>query len=342
MGYSEEQIREIFFQEMFEIFDNIDRSILELEKAPDNLEVIKNLFRDVHTLKGSSGVFGLKEVSDLTHHVENILEKMRVGSIKYSEYLFSAILKCFDRLKQMMFAASQGKPLSDFNNETLIALLENGSFGQSVKNLAENQGIKKILFNHDVHPGELKFRVSIESTDHLFLSGIDPISIILNCKDLSSRNFEVATILNRVPPLDEIEPEKCYFDFVIDFTTHADEKTVHELFQFASMSAKINIIKSGFEKAVQNDLFPYAGGNPSAFGNDVNDFVRLKREKLNQLMNLVGELITVKNLFAHLTNRIEEELPDHEISKGYREGTGQIIRLSTRLQESVMNARLVP
>ncbi len=75
---------------------------------------------------------------------------------------------------------------------------------------------------------------------------------------------------------------------------------------------------------------------------DANDFVRLKKEKLDQLMNLVGELITMKNLFVHLSNRLESVLPENEITKGFKEGTGHVTRLSARLQESVMNARMVP
>jgi two-component system chemotaxis sensor kinase CheA len=82
-----------------------------------------------------------------------------------------------------------------------------------------------------------------------------------------------------------------------------------------------------------------AGGRS---GDDSTDFLRIRKDKLDHLMNLVGELITVKNLFNHLSAQIEDILPSSEITKTIKEGTGNITRLSARLQESVMNARMVP
>ncbi len=107
MSYNEEQMREIFYQEMKEVFEHIDSCILILERTPNDIEIIKNLFREVHTLKGSSGVFGIREIADLTHHAEDLLDRMRNGKLTPDEEVFSALLRCFDRLKEMMGASER-------------------------------------------------------------------------------------------------------------------------------------------------------------------------------------------------------------------------------------------
>lgn len=419
MSYNEEQMREIFFQEMREVFEHIDSCILVLERTPGDLEIIKNLFREVHTLKGSSGVFGLREIADLTHHAEDLLDRMREGKLKPSEEVFSALLRCFDKLKEMMSAAEKKQNLGQFDNSDIIRQL------CEFKELTEEQLKEKEVSGkiaplakiESIKPGECKFNISITGADQFYLTGIDPITIILNCRDLVSGAFSIFTNLGRIPNLDEIESERCYLEFGINFVTMAEQKTIKDILEFAmgvsnvkitpeqNQAEKINEAQetkskpvevkqtassqpAALQPATQQPAAPQAATPPPAaqvsqvkpqvsstaqppsapqaavsatppvqavsapkavaksdsapVTSDANDFVRLKKEKLDQLMNLVGELITMKNLFIHLSNRLEEVLPENEITKGFKEGTGHVTRLSARLQESVMNARMVP
>lgn len=373
MSYNEEQMQEIFFQEMREVFEHIDNCILVLEKTPGDLEIIKNLFREVHTLKGSSGVFGLREIADLTHHAEDLLDRMREGKLEPNEEVFSALLKCFDRLKEMMDGAQKKQNLASFDNSDIVRQLcdfkeISGEQSQEKSATVDNTTSPEVS---KIKPGECPFHVSITGADQFYLTGIDPITLILNCRDISSRSFSLLTNISRIPSLNEIEPERCYFEFNFNFVSMAEYKTVQDIFEFAIGASNVKIVMDGDitplakpkveEKpmttksteniAVKNSTAVAKTATPTgvpgksetpASGSDANDFVRLKKEKLDQLMNLVGELITVKNLFVHLANKLEEVLPDNEITKGFKEGTGHVTRLSTRLQESVMNARMVP
>lgn len=395
MAYNEEQMQEIFFQEMREVFEHIDSCILVLEKTPGDLEIIKNLFREVHTLKGSSGVFGLREIADLTHHAEDLLDRMREGKLEPTEDVFSALLRCFDRLKEMMDGAQKKQNLATFDNSDIVRQLcdfKEISSEQLQEKVASGE-VAPIPVPENVKPGECPFHVSITGADQFFLTGIDPTTLVLNCRDISSGTFSLFTNTTRIPLLTEIEPERCYFEFTFNFVSMAEFKTVQDIFEFAIGSSNVKIEMDGLSRKAQakeepakekptkeepakaaaapaaavqakpaapqatsataqaKPATPAAGAAPAgaaakqdpAHGsNDANDFVRLKKEKLDQLMNLVGELITVKNLFVHLANKLEEVLPENEITKGFKEGTGHVTRLSARLQESVMNARMVP
>lgn len=385
MSYNEEQMQEIFFQEMREVFEHIDSCILVLEKTPGDLEIIKNLFREVHTLKGSSGVFGLREIADLTHHAEDLLDRMREGKLDPTEEVFSALLRCFDRLKEMMDAAQKKQNLATFDNSDIVRQLCDFKeiTGEQLQEKVAAGEVAPPPTPENIKPGECPFHISITGADQFFLTGIDPITLVLNCRDISSGTFSLFTNAARVPALSEIEPERCYFEFTFNFVSMAEFKTVQDIFEFAIGSSNVKIEMdglSGGSKPAPAPAAPPAAAKPAApaaaapsaapsaaksaaptaaaaaakpaaaaakqdaahGSNDANDFVRLKKEKLDQLMNLVGELITVKNLFVHLANRLEEVLPENEITKGFKEGTGHVTRLSTRLQESVMNARMVP
>lgn len=386
MSYNEEQMQEIFFQEMREVFEHIDSCILVLEKTPGDLEIIKNLFREVHTLKGSSGVFGLREIADLTHHAEDLLDRMREGKLDPTEEVFSALLRCFDRLKEMMDGAQKKQNLASFDNSDIVRQLCDFKeiTGEQLQEKVAAGEVAPPPTPESIKPGECPFHISITGADQFFLTGIDPITLVLNCRDISSGSFSLFTNSSRIPSLTEIEPERCYFEFTFNFVSMAEFKTVQDIFEFAIASSNVKIemdgvtgVSTGKDAAPQpaaakpaevkqaaapapkveakpaaKPAAPGAGGGAAGGagkadpapggGGDANDFVRLKKEKLDQLMNLVGELITVKNLFVHLANRLEEVLPENEITKGFKEGTGHVTRLSARLQESVMNARMVP
>ncbi|APJ03907.1 chemotaxis protein CheA [Silvanigrella aquatica] len=382
MAYNEEQMQEIFFQEMREVFEHIDSCILVLEKTPGDLEIIKNLFREVHTLKGSSGVFGLREIADLTHHAEDLLDRMREGKLEPTEEVFSALLRCFDRLKEMMDGAQKKQNLASFDNADIVRQLCDFKeiTGEQLQEKVAAGEVAPPPTNENIKPGECPFHISITGADQFFLTGIDPITLILNCRDISSGAFSLYTNITRVPSLQDIEAERCYFEFTFNFVSMAEFKTVQDIFEFAIGSSNVKIEMDGQKPgaaaapasapapaAKPAAAVPAAAAKPAAVaapaaagaakpgapapaakadaahgGGDANDFVRLKKEKLDQLMNLVGELITVKNLFVHLANRLEEVLPENEITKGFKEGTGHVTRLSARLQESVMNARMVP
>ncbi|MES2616071.1 MAG: chemotaxis protein CheA [Bdellovibrionota bacterium] len=335
MSYNEEQMREIFYQEMTEIFERIDSCILTLERTPGDVETIKNLFREVHSLKGSSGVFGLREIADLTHHAEDLLDRIRDGELNPGEEIFSALLSCFDRLKEMMSASKRNENLSAFNNADIIKLLcdfkENFSEDPQEKN-----AVARI---EDMKPGECSFHVSITGADQFYLTGIEPTTLILNCRDISTGLFSIFTRVSRIPALEDIEPELCYLEFNFNFVSTSAIKTINEIFEFAIEVSSVKITPNSTPATAPT---PQASQPAQAATNDTNDFVRLKKEKLDQLMNLVGELMTMKNLFVHLSNKLEDVLPENDMTKDFKEGSRNLTHLTARLQENVMNARMVP
>ena len=96
-----DQYRELFIEEAKEHIETITKSMLILEKEPENQEVINMLFRSAHTLKGSSGMMGFKDFQELTHAMEDVFDDMRKGNKAPSD-LISLLFECVDALTQRL------------------------------------------------------------------------------------------------------------------------------------------------------------------------------------------------------------------------------------------------
>src|SRR4030042_3103768 len=101
MSLDNDQYRQLFIEEAREHIETLTKSLLILEKDPQNQEVVNMLFRSAHTLKGSSGMMGFKDFQELTHAMEDIFDGMRKGN-KPSCDLISLLLECVDALTQRL------------------------------------------------------------------------------------------------------------------------------------------------------------------------------------------------------------------------------------------------
>ena len=97
-----EQINEIFFEEANELLESLEGYLLSLEQNPDNPEIISAVFRVMHTIKGSSGMFGFDAISSFTHEVESTFDAVRNGSAPVTPQLISLTLKARDHIMDML------------------------------------------------------------------------------------------------------------------------------------------------------------------------------------------------------------------------------------------------
>lgn len=109
MGIDLSNYIEIFLQESNENLENMNESLLELEKNPDDHSLIEQLFRAAHTLKGMAATMGYSQMAELTHQMENVLEMFRSGTLQADSDLVTRLFKCLDLLSQMVEDISAGE-----------------------------------------------------------------------------------------------------------------------------------------------------------------------------------------------------------------------------------------
>ncbi len=129
-----------FFIEAKEHLETIEPNLLELEKAPENLGLLNEIFRPMHSLKGASGFLGLNKINGLAHKAENILDELRQGSMKVTGSIMDLILSATDALRTMVDNLEQSGVEGDVDTAPIIAQIELALVGEPIGDIADLGG----------------------------------------------------------------------------------------------------------------------------------------------------------------------------------------------------------
>lgn len=129
-----------FIAEAKEHLETIEPNLLELEKAPDNLALLNDIFRPMHSLKGASGFLGLNRINHLAHKSENILDELRKGSMQVTSEIMDVILASTDALRQMIENLENTNSEGDVETESIIAQIDAIMAGESARPAAPAEG----------------------------------------------------------------------------------------------------------------------------------------------------------------------------------------------------------
>ena len=170
-----ENLHSIYLEEAEDLFSKIEESLLLLEKAPDDSSLIAEVFRSMHTLKGSSSMYGSTKVADFVHNLETIYDKVRGNEIALSEPIINATFKSLDHLKKIVQTPDIPDPIDAKYHEKLTAeILEllDDSTGTQMKN--------------DVSVQQGTYLVSFTPDKNVFADGTNPLLLIDELSDLGS------------------------------------------------------------------------------------------------------------------------------------------------------------
>ncbi len=127
------EIVESFIIETKELLEKLDNDLIELEKRPEDAELLNAIFRYVHTIKGTSSFIGFEQMSELTHKFEDVLNKLRKGELKVRPDIMDVMLEAFDFMKTLL-AKLEAKDLSPIEMGNVIAKFEKISRGEIIEN----------------------------------------------------------------------------------------------------------------------------------------------------------------------------------------------------------------
>ncbi len=227
-----EGLKEVFSGEAEEILQGLEPDIVKLEEGSDP-EVVNRIFRYLHTLKGSSAMVGLKDLSQFTHRLENLIEDVRSGKLHVDGSLTDILLKSIDWIKINIFG-SNGDSDADLLKIKLLGDMDKFSRGKNtkVKNLKPPEEEK----SH----GYKLFRIRTGFKESIFGKGIDPLILIENLVSLgrvSSRSVD----RKNLPDMTEFDPEKCYLNWDITLRTKHSRAEIEDVFLFVKEDGNIKI-----------------------------------------------------------------------------------------------------
>ena len=346
---SVDQFKQSFREEAREIVVELELALLELGDNPGDMELVGRAFRALHTIKGSGAMFGFDALAAFTHSLENAYDEVRNGRLAVTAELVDLTLTALDQIKAML---EESGPAGERDMAAREGILEQvrrlAGAGQDVQ--AES-GVPASVGAPAAEAGALRhWRIRFAPGPGLMASGTDPLILLRELGQLG--RLTASASLAEIPPLAELEPERCYVAWDLALETAASRDTIRDVFIFAEDLCELEIgldpaqaagVESdGEAEAASADAAALALSEPRSGSTGRRDYdkpdsalsIRVPAAKLDQFVDLVGELVTVQARLGEIASRH----PDADVAAVSEE----IERLTSALRENSMNIRMLP
>lgn len=248
-----DQVANVFFEEANELLDNLEGYLLTLETEPENQEVISAVFRAMHTIKGSSGMFGFDEISKFTHKMENTFDMVRNGVVPVTPQLINLTLQARDHIRSLLGAeiTPELQNASQFIIEELNRCVEpyqkSSPAPQATPNAPSPQevttqlGLKSESAPQQEAQPQQTWRISFVPSETIMQNGTRPELLVRELTEMGTAT--VVTFQDKIPSLSKLNPDNCYLYWDIILTTTKTENDIKDVFIFVDDESSIKIEK---------------------------------------------------------------------------------------------------
>jgi two-component system, chemotaxis family, sensor kinase CheA len=226
-----------FAEEARERIADMEEILLRAEAGATSDEDLHALFRCAHTIKGSGGLFGLNDVVRFTHVVENVLDRLRNGAIRFDSNLVTLLLESQDQIAALVGAAlsSESSPELAEHSDQLIDSLK-----QWVPDARPLPDAMPDAAPDGDAAGVDAWHLSLRFSQRVFGDGMDPLSFVNYLSNLGQLTH-VETVLYELPDFDSADPEACYLGFEVALCSGASKQELEQVFEFVADDATIRI-----------------------------------------------------------------------------------------------------
>ncbi len=375
-----DELVQVFLEESDDEIRELEAGLIKLEEEQEDENTINRVFRAAHTIKGSAGLVGFDDVSNFTHDIENILDRIRNRELKITKKLISNLLSAVDVLKRLISASAEGEEIdkNEIENATLTLKRFTGSKMTSGEEADQPVPTKKSREELRTVSVVMKFRPDILST------GQDPIMLIRELAD-NGEIIDTRAYTESIPDFYTINPTACYTWWEVILKTSRPLSDIQNIFLFVIDDNEIIIediseqFKEGIdlslaekpigeilvEKGIvkQEDIEDALKSHKTTgemlveMGKAPKDVIekmalaqsqsrkiaksatiRVDTDKLDKLVNLVGEMVISVARMSQLASEIDSSSD----SRSMQGATASLERISRELQEQVMRVRMVP
>ncbi|MEE4197896.1 MAG: chemotaxis protein CheA [Bacteroidales bacterium] len=355
-----------FIEEATDNIKDLEDALLILENEPNNRELVERVFRAMHTIKGGGAMFGFQQLSDFTHHLENVYDLVREDKLSVTRDLLDITLQSVDHMKVLLSNEDSNSPAITAQHNDLIV---------KIKKIEENRGEDIGISGPKEKSTESRLKtyyIYFAPDPDIFNDGTNPLFLLDELHSLG--DCKVFSHLNKIPAIDTLDVTKCYtyweillatenhlndindvFIFVedqceleinevADFNILTHETIVQELAKIAASKDDIGLSeiqrlikdKKGDSSSDLSEIekkIKKTGPLPSVKENAISS-IRVSSGKLDRMMNLVSELVTTQarlSLYAEQTGDSELMTIAENVQK-----------LSRQLRDNAFDIVLVP
>ncbi len=338
-----EQYKQVFFEEATEGLALAETTLLSMDSQGLDADAVNTIFRVAHSIKGASATLGFTDIASFTHAVETLLDTIRSGKQSPSDELTDVLLKSVDGIRAMLH--NDGAEHDHTALRTKIDQLIQGATDGGHHNGPDAE-------SSAVNDGQA-LRVEFIPNEGLFRTGNDPLRIFRELKALTSVAIKVDT--SKVPALADLDPERCVLAWELLIDPPLSETDVRAVFEWVEDECKLDIKPANTTSPAEHAtdatttssaaLAPCAPGKSAvsrrpparrAVDNEVNT-IRVNVERVDALMNAVGELVITQSMIEELRQELEPAQAARLL-----EGLDRLQRNTRDLQERVMQIRMLP
>ncbi|MEK4522572.1 chemotaxis protein CheA [Psychrobacillus sp. FSL W7-1493] len=359
------QYLEMFIEESKEHLQACNDHLLELEKNPQDLSIVNEVFRSAHTLKGMSATMGYEDIANLTHKMENVLDEIRNSRLNVTPELLDVVFVAVDQLEEMVFNIAEGGDGKLNVEETVrkLHMIETGEIevAATVVNNVSSTSLENYLTYDDY-----EMTVIQQSAEQNYFSYEISIKLREDCLLKAARVYMVFELLEKMgdvikssPSVEKLEDEDFDEQFYVAFVTTETQADVQKKLMKVSEVTEVIVNTVSLEqlKKRQNEAFEKEGStvielqtvekpttevkasgdkqvatkNNQTHGNKT---IRVNIERLDILMNLFEELVIDRGRLQS----ISENLHDSELE----ETVERMARITGDLQNIILTMRMVP
>lgn len=327
-----EEYKKMYKVESAEHLQSMNEALLALEKDPQNSDTINVMFRAAHTLKGMSATMGYSNIAELTHKMENLMDRVRKNEILLGAEEIDVLFECLDALEKMVETPEDSAQFEISSLLEKIITLTNR--GAQIENKVKAQVVEEKPAEVPVEK-DTKAGMEPESCNFFIVT----ITLQETCMLKSARSTvvirnlsEVGEIIETSPPIKDIEDEKFGREFTVTISTKEDASRLEDAVKKVSEIEKVNVKPKEIDtkKTQAKDKTCETGRTAVKSVQSV----RVSIERLDSMMNLVGELVINKIRLMQLSSEYK--------LNALEEALASLDRLTNDLQEEIMASRMVP
>ncbi|MGH1582013.1 chemotaxis histidine kinase/response regulator CheAY2 [Helicobacter pylori] len=332
-----QEIMEDFLIEAFEMNEQLDQDLVELEHNPEDLDLLNRIFRVAHTIKGSSSFLNLNILTHLTHNMEDVLNRARKGEIKITPDIMDVVLRSIDLMKTLLVTIRDTG--SDTNNgkeneiEEAVKQLQ-AITSQNLEGAKETSGTKEAP-QKEVK-GEAKGEIKENKAKAPTAENSTSDNPLADEPDLDYANMST----------EEVEAE---IERLLNKRQEADKERRAQKKQEAKPKQEVaptkETPKTETPKAPKTETKAKAKADTEenkAPSIGVEQTVRVDVRRLDHLMNLIGELVLGKNRLIRIYSDVEERYDGEKFLEELNQVVSSISAVTTDLQLAVMKTRMQP
>lgn len=361
MSIDLDQFKQIFFEESFEGLDTMESGLLSMNEGGTDLDVVNDIFRAAHSIKGGSATFGFSALASFTHIMEGLLDEMREGKREADPDVVNILLESVDEMRSLMTAYQDNEEPDIEEMQKLQQKLEKvcGMETSDSSSVVKEDANKENTAEVDTEEGRrLGWHIEFTPHDDLLTTGNDPALLLSELCDMG--NVTLSMDDSNLPAFENMNPEQCYLKWSIDLLEKdvdsvVEEERITEIFEWVEDECDL-LVKGIYPERESSDRRAGDRREGGAQEDRRQDnrrtgtrrpsdkkpaqqatTIRVDTMRIDELIDMVGELVITQSMLGQLGE-------DFDMAKlvSLREGLEELERNSREIQEAVMRVRMQP